>query len=89
MFIPEDRFKFRVIDFGCAYSGGMNRISFDDRFDKLCKGWVCSDFKYFEGIADDAASAYRTYIFCGGALNDEYAMRLHALIGRRYIKSKL
>lgn len=83
--IIYDGHNFKIIDFGCAYSGGANLIGSNDYWDKVLKKNVCNQFRYDKYLVDDSASAYYVYIFCGGDSNDEYARKLQSFIGRSYM----
>ena len=83
--IIYDGNNFKIIDFGCAYSGGANLIGSNDYWDKNLKKVVCGKFRYNADLVDDAASAYYVYLLCGGSPNDKYSQKLLSFIGRSYV----
>ncbi len=84
MYSPDEGDKFRLFDFGCAYSGEPDIISDNEYFDAKIKQIVGDSLRYDCNIWDDADSAYCIYLLCGGNPDDQYARKIKSLIGRSY-----
>ena len=76
--------RFRLFDFGCAYSGEPDMLGSDKKHDAAIKSGLTGSYRYSQRIRDDAASAYMTYLYCGGSPEDECAVKIKSLIGRLY-----
>ncbi|MCH1947747.1 hypothetical protein MCJ35_00850 [Enterocloster sp. OA13] len=75
--------SFRLIDFGCSVFKG-NDIWGDSIWDRHMASVVCGENRYNDLIVDDAASAYLTYIECGGDSGDIYSKKFLKRIGVSY-----
>ena len=84
MYCPDEQDKFMLFDFGCAYSGEPDIFSDNKYFDEHIRTIVCGNLRYDQNMWDDAASAYCTYLQCGGKPDDQYAVKIKSLIGRSY-----
>ena len=84
MYCLNEQDKFMLFDFGCAYTGEPDIFSDNEYFDEHIRTIVCGNLRYDKNIWDDAASAYYTYLLCGGNPDDHFAVKIKSLIGRSY-----
>ena len=84
----NDEIDFLLTDFGCASYKGSNPWANHQIWGHYFSKRVCGKYRYDDCIIDDAASAFLSYIECGGDSSDQYAHALINRIGRQYIYCK-
>lgn len=80
-----DAVSFYLSDFGCASIKGSNPWKNSRFIRRYFISRVCGKYRYSDGIVDDAASAYLTYLECGGQPSDSTAVEIRNRIGRQYL----